>query len=137
MHKKLLINIIKFLIAGGLIVWLIRSGKLDLSLLTDLISFPLAIILAISLQLLNYLLVSWRWRLIIASRSLVTLPLKEILKINWIGQFFSSVLPGSVSGDLVKLFYIQSIDQNLSKKFVFASILIDRSEEHTSELQSR
>jgi len=126
MHKKLLINIIKFLIAGGLIVWLIRSGKLDFSLLTDLTGFPLAIILAVVLQLLNYLLVSWRWRLIISSRSEAVLPLKEIFKINWIGQFFSSVLPGSVSGDLVKLFYIQSIDQNLSKKFVFASILIDR-----------
>lgn len=54
------------------------------------------------------------------------MPLWEIVKINWIGQFFSSVLPGSVSGDLIKLFYIQTMDKELSKKFVFASILIDR-----------
>lgn len=126
MQKKLLINITKILIAGGLIVWLLKSGKLDLSLLKNLALFPLAVSLACLLQLINYLLVSWRWRLIISSRSSQKMSLKDILKINWIGQFFSSVLPGSVSGDLVKLFYIQSIDPTLSKKFVFASILIDR-----------
>lgn len=126
MQKKLLINITKFLLAGGLIIWLLKSGKLDLSLLQDLSLFPYAVAIASFLQIINYLLTSWRWRLIISSRSTQTMSLKEILKINWIGQFFSSVLPGSVSGDLIKLFYIQSIDQNLSKKFVFASILIDR-----------
>lgn len=126
MFKKLLINIIKILIAGGLIIWLLKSGKLDLSLLRDLTAFPLAILVACCLQILNYLLTSWRWKIILLSRSIEILPLREVLKINWIGQFFSSVLPGSVSGDLVKLFYIQSIDKSLSKKFVFASILIDR-----------
>lgn len=126
MYKKLLINIIKILIAGGLIVWLLKSGKLDLKLLTDLTNYPIAILVASLLQVFNYLLTSWRWRLIISSRSNQYMSLKEVLKINWIGQFFSSVLPGSVSGDLIKLFYIQSIDKTLSKKFVFASILIDR-----------
>lgn len=126
MFKSIAINSIKFLIAGSLIYWLLKSGKLDLSLLTDLAQFPLAIILACLLQILNFLLVAWRWKVIISSRSNITMPLISILKINWIGQFFSSVLPGSVSGDLVKLFYIQSLDKELSKKFVFASILIDR-----------
>ncbi len=41
-------------------------------------------------------------------------------------MFFSSILPGSVSGDLVKILYVQKYDANLSKKFIFASILIDR-----------
>lgn len=126
MLKTLLINTTKFMIAGGLIVWLLQSGKLDLSLLGELASFPLAVALACFFQVLNYLLTSWRWKLIISSRAQTIMPFGAILKINWIGQFFSSVLPGSVSGDLVKLFYIQSIDKTLSKKFVFASILIDR-----------
>lgn len=126
MFKTIAINTIKLLIAAGLIYWLLQSGKLDLSLLSDLTQFPLAIIIACLLQFLNYLLCSWRWKLIISSRSNIFMPLWDIVKINWIGQFFSSVLPGSVSGDLIKLFYIQSMDKELSKKFVFASILIDR-----------
>ncbi len=49
-----------------------------------------------------------------------------MVQITWIGQFFSSVLPGSVSGDLVKILYVQRYEPNFSKKFLLASIFIDR-----------
>ncbi len=41
-------------------------------------------------------------------------------------MFFNSVLPGSVSGDIVKVFYLKEIDRGLSNRFLFASVLIDR-----------
>ncbi len=37
-----------------------------------------------------------------------------------------SVLPGSVSGDLVKILYVQNYDKTFSKKFILVTILIDR-----------
>jgi uncharacterized membrane protein YbhN (UPF0104 family) len=71
-------------------------------------------------------IISIRWRGILDARNTVHIPILGLVKANWIGQFFSSVLPGSVTGDLIKIIYVQEYDKTFSKKFVFASILIDR-----------
>ena len=126
MAKKILINLAKLAVSAALIFWLLHSGKLNFKLLLELKDHPVSVITAMFFAVLNIFIVAWRWRLILGARSNFYLPLKGIMKITWIGQFFSSVLPGSVSGDLVKILYIQKLDPKLSKKFLFASIFIDR-----------
>lgn len=126
MLKTLFLNAIKLLVAAGLLYWLVTSGKLDFKLLFDLAGHPVAVTLAIIFSVLNFVLISYRWESILRARSQVRLPILGLLRITWIGQFFSSVLPGSVSGDLVKILYVQRFDHSFSKKFIFASILIDR-----------
>jgi len=126
MLKTILINILKFSLAATLIGWLLSSGKLDFKLLASLQDHPWILGLALALYIINFCLISLRWRSILKARSTVEIPLPGMLKITWIGQFFSSVLPGSVSGDLVKILYVQKFDQAFSKQFLFASILIDR-----------
>lgn len=126
MLKTFFLNTIKILIAAALIYWLISSGKLDFKLLARLQEHPLAVLTSVALVLINFVLISYRWETILRARAQVTLPISGLFRITWIGQFFSSVLPGSVSGDLVKILYVQRFDPSFSKKFVFASILIDR-----------
>jgi hypothetical protein len=126
MLKTIFLNILKFALAFGLIGWLLQSGKLDFKLLQNLSQYPFSIIMACVLSVLNFWLISLRWRSILRARSSGRFPVAQLLKITWIGQFFSSVLPGSVSGDLIKILYVQKYDSNLSKKFLFASIFIDR-----------
>jgi uncharacterized membrane protein YbhN (UPF0104 family) len=126
MLKTIFINLIKFSLAAALIGWLLNSGKLDFKLLANLKEYPLILGLAVILSLLNLLLVSFRWKSILKARSSTEVPILGMVKINWIGQFFSSVLPGSVSGDLVKILYVQKFEASFSKQFLFASILIDR-----------
>ncbi len=50
----------------------------------------------------------------------------SIFKIQWVGVFFSSALPGLVTGDFVKLGYIKKIDPHLKNGFLVFSILFDR-----------
>jgi uncharacterized membrane protein YbhN (UPF0104 family) len=126
MLKTIFLNLLKFSLAAVLVGWLLSSGKLDFKLLASLKDHPKAIVFAFILSIINFCLVSVRWRSILKARSTVEIPLLGMLKISWIGQFFSSVLPGSVSGDLVKILYVQKFDSSLSKQFLFASILIDR-----------
>jgi hypothetical protein len=126
MLKTIFINLIKFSLAAALIGWLLKSGKLDFKLLANLKEHPLILGLTVILSLLNLLLVSFRWKSILKARSSTEIPILGMVKINWIGQFFSSVLPGSVSGDLVKILYVQKFEASFSKQFLFASILIDR-----------
>jgi glycosyltransferase 2 family protein len=104
MLKTIFLNTLKVAIVGGLIVWLISSGKLDFKLLIQLQHYPFSVLLATILTLVNICFVSMRWRKILDARSKISLPLDGMIKVSWIGQFFSSVLPGSVSGDLVKIF---------------------------------
>jgi uncharacterized membrane protein YbhN (UPF0104 family) len=126
MLKTFFINVLKLLVAGALIAWLISSDKLDFKLITQLKHHPQSVLLAILLSLINLTLISIRWRRILSARSTYPLPLMGLINVNWIGQFFSSVLPGSFSGDLIKLLYVQNLNPELSKKFVLASVLIDR-----------
>lgn len=126
MLKTFFVTFIKIIFVTGLIYWLVSSGKLDFKLLEKLKDYPLAITGAFLLNLINLILISVRWRSILRGRSNAPIPLLGLTKISWIGQFFSSILPGSVSGDLVKILYIQKYDSNFSKKFVFGTILIDR-----------
>lgn len=126
MLKTIFINTVKILIAAGLIYWLVTSGKLDFKLLAQLTEHPFAVFLSIVFIVANLFLISYRWETILRARSQARIPLLGVVRITWIGQFFSSVLPGSVSGDLVKILYVQKFDKTLTKKFVFASILIDR-----------
>lgn len=126
MLKTIFLNTLKIALAAGLVGWLVMSGKLDFRLLAELGAHPLAVTMSVLAMLLNLLLVSYRWRTILKARAQVRLPLGGIVQVNWIGQFFSSVLPGSVSGDLVKILYLQRFDGSFTKKFIFASILIDR-----------
>ena len=126
MLKTIFINVLKFSFAAALIAWLLSSGKLDFKLLERLGDHPGTLLLSLLLSILNFWLVSIRWRSILKARSQVEIPMIGMLKITWIGQFFSSVLPGSVSGDLIKILYVQKYEKSFSKKFLFASILIDR-----------
>lgn len=126
MLKTIFINVLKLSIAAGLIAWLVTSGKLDFKLLAELMDHPLAICLAVALTIFNFWLVSIRWKKILSARTTKNIPVIGLMKITWIGQFFSSVLPGSVSGDLIKILYVQNYEKDMSKKFLFASILIDR-----------
>ena len=62
MAKKILINSLKILIAAGLIAWLLKSGKLDFSLLVKLADHPLAVALSIFFAIFNLVVCSIRWR---------------------------------------------------------------------------
>lgn len=126
MYKKIIINILKFSFALGLIFWLVQSGKLDFKLLLELLNTPFVIIISILLMQMDHILVAIRLRIILLQRAAKTLSLVRLFISNWIGIFFNSVLPGSVTGDLVKIFYIKDLDKNLTKKFLLIAVLMDR-----------
>ncbi len=126
MNKNLIKNIIKICVAFGLIYWLVQSGKLDFALLGELIKSPLLIIVTFSILQFDNLLVAIRLRMLLHQKTVKSLSMLRMFMANWIGLFFNSVLPGAVTGDLVKIFYIQNLDSNLSKKYLLLSVFIDR-----------
>ena len=56
----------------------------------------------------------------------VSIDTTKATSLTAIGLFFSSFLPGSVSGDAIKAFYIVNENKQISKTQVFSTILMDR-----------
>ncbi|MBT3982444.1 MAG: flippase-like domain-containing protein [Bacteriovoracaceae bacterium] len=117
---------IKIAIAVALIAWLTSSGKIDFSLLlksTDNLSDWLICLLLLST---NIVLTTFRWRWLLHLKSEVKFTFLQIIKLTWIGLLFNSVLPGVVSGDIIKLVYAKDIDESIPKSYLVTTVLIDR-----------
>jgi len=126
MLKTIFIHFFKTSLALGSLIWLYQSGKLNPTEMMKIFSHPEILLGAFILGIFNFCLVTLRWRNLLDAQSKSPLSYLGLLKVNYIGQFFNSILPGSVSGDLVKILYVEKSDERMSKKFIFTSVFIDR-----------
>lgn len=117
---------IKVLIGLVLIGILVKSGKLDFRAAFLIFSNPQMFVVVVICFVAVLYIGSLRWKTILEFHTNVRFNQKDIFFIQWIGGFFSSVLPGAVTGDLIKLGYIKRHDPSLSKRYLVFSILIDR-----------
>ncbi len=118
--------ILKMIVAIGILLWLYSSGNLDFSILLKSLSKPQNWIIAYSLQITVFILASFRWRIILEAKLKKRISQIEVTKISWIGGLFNTILPGAVTGDLVKIFYLRKNYPALSKSFLITSIIFDR-----------
>lgn len=65
-----------------------------------------------------------RWQILLRTQD-IRLSWKRLLQLHFIGGFFNTALPGAVSGDLVKAFYIAK-EVPGARASAFGSILFDR-----------
>jgi uncharacterized membrane protein YbhN (UPF0104 family) len=116
----------KIFFAIGIIFWLISSGKLDFKLMNDLLNSGMNLSFGVVFIITSILLTTFRWKLILEVKTDKKLQFKKMFPINWIGLFFSTFLPGIVTGDVLKLLYVKDIDKNFSKTFLLTSVVMDR-----------
>ena len=102
---------------------LIKKGMVEVDKLQVLLD-PKIIAIAFSLIALNTLFLAWRWHLLLKFYKFGTRFINA-LRFYLIGLFFNYALPGSVSGDLVKAFYISRTQPNQKMKAAL-SVLVDR-----------
>ena len=124
--KELIKLILKFAFAGAIIYWLVQRGQIDFTMIPKSLEYKHLWAATFAILLPIVFMTSYRWRMLLRVKSQVHLPFLSILRLTWVGMFFSAVLPGAVTGDLVKLVYARSLDHNLSKSFLLTSILMDR-----------
>lgn len=124
-YRSILTFFFKILFAFFLLNWLISQNKLDTKLVLLTFNNPLHLSFCLFLLLFHIFLSALRWNILLKTKKIL-IPFRDVLKIQWIGQFFSIVLPGGVTGDLIKIGYISSIQKSYSKKILLLSIFIDR-----------
>lgn len=119
-------TLLKFLLAIGLIYWLVASGKLDFSLVKKSLTAGPQMWIGLLLLLVQIFICAYRYKLLLETKTKKPLRFFDILRLNYIGLFFSSVLPGAVTGDLIKLGYIKKLNPDFSKTFLITITLLDR-----------
>lgn len=119
-------TILKLGFASGLIYWLYSSGKLQFTELEQAFQNPFTIISSVLLFIFVIFGSAFRIKFILDHENKMSLSNIKLFLCNWIGAFFNTVIPGSVSGDLIKIFYIKDIYQQFTKKYLLFSIFADR-----------
>ncbi len=118
--------VFKFAFATAIVAWLLRSGKLDFSLVEKSMSSGYMWLVALMIIFTQDIVSAVRWKILLKTRSKEELPIGKVIKLTWIGLFFNSFLPGAVTGDLIKLVYARDMDKKLSKTFLITTVLVDR-----------
>jgi len=126
MTKSIIKTLLKFLFAGAIIAYMLHKGTLDFSIIATSFQYKTEWIVCLSIIIINVLLTTYRWKLLLEIKSSCKLPFSSMARLTWIGLFFSSILPGAVTGDLVKLLYARDLDKNLTNTFLLTSALLDR-----------
>jgi len=124
--KKLLKTFVKLCLTLGIIGYLVYSGRLNFSRLLLFLESPrILLTMLMTLLLVMIPLTALRWWLLLRALD-IRLPLKQAFLLTWIGNFFNTTLPGAVTGDLVKGYYIVKLDRGEGKTKALMTLLIDR-----------
>jgi uncharacterized protein (TIRG00374 family) len=120
--RKRTVLILQVLVSIGLLTWLFR-GLDRHALATLLLSLPVWFFAAsLAVVLAGQVLYAWRWgRLLNASG--VALSNREILRHYFVAIFANNFMPGTVGGDVVKIYYV---GREHGYRGVTASVIVDR-----------
>lgn len=123
-HKKLLSYSIKVSLVGILLYFLVKKGFLSLTNTQNAFAHWDKLSIVFIIMMINTCLGFIRWQWLLRAQNIV-IPWKRVIQLAFIGHFFNVALPGAVSGDLIKAFYIgKEIDGQRGR--AFGAILFDR-----------
>lgn len=81
------------------------------------------LIAAWAVLVVPFLVTAWRWQKLMEPQG-IKLPYLKCLELTFVGQFYSTFLPGITGGDLVKIIYTSRVIGSKTKSTV--TILLDR-----------
>jgi uncharacterized protein (TIRG00374 family) len=124
--RKILINVTKFFVTFSILYFLVTSDRLNFeTLMLYKESFWLFFFLFFIIVFWCLPITAFRWWLLLKSIR-VQFSLLNAYILTWVGYFFNLILPGAISGDIAKGYYIIKANKNRGKTEVLMTLLIDR-----------
>jgi hypothetical protein len=119
-----LMTLVKALIAGLLIAWLIKRGLLNVSALESALGHWIELLMITAVYYTQLAIISWRWNRLLRAQG-VPLLWQDAFSLTMIGSFFNLVTPSAVGGDLMKCYYLH---RRVGERKVeaMATIFLDR-----------
>lgn len=124
--KKIVINSLKAGITFGILYYLYSNGMLDFTRVKNVLTNVPVVLSCLGILLSTNLAGVIRWWLLLDGQGLRISKL-EALKLTMIGVFFNTAIPGAVSGDLVKGYYVvRQQPDGRGRIRAFTTLLLDR-----------
>jgi uncharacterized protein (TIRG00374 family) len=120
--KAVLSTLVKILISGAIMYFLLRNMDLQAFWQTFSSVQPLAVVFVAFLIMFNQSVSSYRWSVILKKDMDVSY--LRLLSIYFVGMFFNNFLPTMVGGDIVKGYYLYKYSRK--GDVALASIFMDR-----------
>lgn len=115
---------LKWFFALALLIFVVRSGKLDFDQLKIFLKSPSIGLLCCGMTLFWYSLCFFRWKILLKSQQ-ISVPFKTVFQLGMLGQFFQTFMPGTVGADLAKAVYIGK-RYPTQKVRAIISVVVDR-----------
>ena len=124
--KKLLLNLLKFGVSGGILAYVVLRAQQDQSFaeLRDQPKHWGYLLLACLLALLGVMISFYRWYLLVRALEL-PFRLRDAVRLGFLGYLLNFVSVGSVGGDLFKAVFIAR-EQPRHRTEAVATVIIDR-----------
>lgn len=125
--KTVGINLLKMLFVALLLYWMVSTGKIDINQMIVSFQNPAILIPAVAVWIFGpVLLGTIRWWLLLRAADLEC-SFWAALKLQLVGFFFNTAMPGAVGGDIVKAIYIVKDQPKPSgKTSALLTVLLDR-----------
>ncbi len=117
-------TVVKLLVALALMVYLWRSKAINFEKVGSAVVNPSWFVPAVLVAFASIAIITIRWWLLLRLEK-IEIPLSAALKLTLVGQFWNNVLPGAVTGDIVKMYYIGKKSPD-KKAEAYATVMIDR-----------
>jgi uncharacterized protein (TIRG00374 family) len=119
-------QVLKLLIMVGILYYLYSKGLLDFTKVGRVLRRPEVLTLGLFTVFFSAILSVYRWRLLLSGQG-IHVSFSQAFNLTFIGMFFNTALPGAVSGDVVKGYYIvRQQPEGKGKSKAFATLLFDR-----------
>lgn len=116
---------LKFSFSFAIIFYMIYSGRLDVEVVKKGFSHAPLLVASFVLVVLALATSLYRWGLLMKGQE-IGFSFPQLLRYGMIGAFFNTTMPGAVSGDLIKAWYVLADREGQKKTPVLTSILLDR-----------
>lgn len=124
MKTKHLTTVLKFVFVGGLLYFLVRKGFISVEATARAFTRLDKVLPAIALLFFTTFLGIVRWQWLLKAQD-IHLSFGRTVQLAMVGLFFNIALPGAVSGDFIKAFYIAR-EVHGQRARAFSSIFFDR-----------
>lgn len=121
--KRYFLRILKFGFGFAIFGYFLASGKIDLSKVQSAFFHSPWTLLSLLMGGVAIGTMAARWKLLIESQG-IPMGFLKALKLVFIGYFFNMVIPGTISGDVIKVYYITRRQEN--RMVAGFSVFMDR-----------
>ena len=123
--RNILLNVLKIIFTLGIVIYLVNAGRINPEEIKKYGEKPQTLAFNLLLVLCLPFIGAIRWQGLLKALN-IKLGFIQCLQLTWVGFFFSSFLPGAVTGDILKGYYLEKKIGRDSRRETVVSLLTDR-----------